>query len=80
MVIIFKLLYGLLNGYFSYCIFFLVLLAVAAKAPRKNFGGSSGGASSVYNSSPSSNNSNFGLCNHAKMWPTPNWQKGMLIN
>jgi len=51
--------------------------AVAAKAPRKNFGGGSGGSSSVYNSSPSSNSANFGSFNHARMWPTPTWQKGI---
>jgi len=51
--------------------------AVAAKAPRKNLGCSSGGSSSVYSSSPSSNNPNFGLSNHARMWPTPTWQKGI---
>jgi len=52
--------------------------AVGSKAPRKQLGGGSGGSSSVYSgASPSSNNANFGGFNHAKMWPTPTWQKGI---
>jgi hypothetical protein len=51
--------------------------AVGSKAPRKQLGGGSG-SSSVYSGTSSANNvSNFGLCNHAKMWPTPSWQKGI---
>jgi len=53
--------------------------AVGSKAPRKNLGGASR-SSAVYASSsgsPSSNNANFGGFNHAKMWPTPSWQKGI---
>ena len=55
---------------------FLYLLAVAAKAPRKQVGG--GGVPSV--SSPSSGRvrkakvGSFG--NPIKSWPTPAWQKG----
>lgn len=53
--------------------------AVGSKAPRKQFGGGGGGGSSSASnaSSISSNNPNFGLVNHAKMWPTPTWQKGI---
>lgn len=53
--------------------------AVGSKAPRKQLGGASR-SSSVYSSStgsPASNNANFGGFNHAKMWPTPTWQKGI---
>jgi len=54
--------------------------AVGSKAPRKQLGGGAGGSrSSVYAGagSPASNNANFGGFNHAKMWPTPTWQKGI---
>lgn len=51
--------------------------AIASKAPRKSLGCGSGSSSNVYNASPSSNNPNFGLVNHARMWPTPSWQKGI---
>ncbi|XP_065671309.1 PCNA-associated factor isoform X2 [Hydra vulgaris] len=53
--------------------------AVAAKAPRKSLGGESNGGSSMgscYDSS-SKNGNSFPLINHAKMWPTPAWQKGI---
>ncbi|XP_002163831.1 PCNA-associated factor isoform X1 [Hydra vulgaris] len=52
--------------------------AVAAKAPRKSLGSESNGGSSMascYDSS--SKNGSFPLINHAKMWPTPTWQKGI---
>jgi len=54
--------------------------AVGSKAPRKQLGGAGGSRSgSVYAGagSPASNNANFGGFNHAKMWPTPSWQKGI---
>ncbi|XP_057308784.1 PCNA-associated factor-like isoform X1 [Hydractinia symbiolongicarpus] len=51
--------------------------AAGSKAPRKQFNSSSSAAgSSSYSDSPLRNNS-FPLVNHAKMWPTPKWQKNI---
>ncbi|XP_057308792.1 uncharacterized protein LOC130647073 isoform X2 [Hydractinia symbiolongicarpus] len=54
--------------------------AAGSKAPRKQFNSSSSAAgSSSYSDSPLRNNS-FPLVNHAKMWPTPKWQKRKSTN
>ena len=53
---------------------FALILAVASKAPRKNF--NAGGSSASSSSGGEAFNSSFSAVNHAKMWPTPKWQKG----
>ena len=54
---------------------FTSFLVAASKAPRKQFGGCSSGSSSSSTDSPARSNGPP-LVNHAKMWPTPKWQKG----
>lgn len=58
--------------------YFIFYQAVASKAPRKNF--NAGSSSSGAGASEGGSNSSFNLVNHAKMWPTPKWQKGININ
>jgi len=53
-----------------------LVLAVASKAPRKNFNAGGSSASSA-SGSEAGLNSSFSAVNHAKMWPTPKWQKGL---
>ena len=56
----------------------LLSLAVAAKAPRKQFNSGGAGSSGASSASQAAGNNQggFGGVNVAKMWPAPKWQKG----
>ena len=59
------------------CLTLLSVIAVGAKAPRKQVGGSSSAASSFGSPTSSGSSRNkYAGGNPVKWWPSPKWQKG----